>query len=229
GFNDDSPNAFSATSVRSELMRTGNVQSLSAQVPDFVLKEIQTNYRKTFPLTRNDFSAPLLYKLRSLAFLEEMQKLDETEPPHAFSDYLDVGGSLARRIVACMNQYDNYKQFTELLKTKNITYSAISRALVHILLEIKKDLMNEFIEDNCIGYARMLGFREDAAPLLSEIKKNSSIPLISKLKDAPSYLDDTSMKMLQTDIFAAELYEQIACQKFAHPFRSEYTQEIVKI
>ncbi len=228
-FDDNSPGAYSATSVRSELMRTGNVASLSSQVPDFVLKEIQTNYRKTFPLTRNDFSALLLYKLRSLAFLEEMQKLAENGMAHAFSDYLDVSGSLARRIIACMNQYDNYKQFTDLLKTRNMTYSSISRALMHILLDIRKDLMNTFVENDYIGYARMLGFRQDAQPLLTEIKKNSTIPLISKLKDAPSSLDDTSQKMLQSDIFAAELYEQVACSKFSHPFRSEYTQEIIKI
>ena len=149
-FDDDSPGAFSATSVRSELMRTGNVASLSSQVPDFVLREITANYRKTFPLTRNDFSAQLLYKLRYLAFQEAQQKLTESKQAHVFSDYLDVGGSLARRIIACMNQYDKYKQFTDLLKTRNLTYVTISRALMHLMLDIRKDLMDTFIENDYI-------------------------------------------------------------------------------
>ena len=87
--------------------------------------------------------------------------------------------------------------------------------------------MIEFIENDYVGYARILGFRQEASALLTQIKQKSEIPLISKVKDAVSTLDTTSLKMLYSDIYAADLYEQIAAQKFSHPFRSEYAQEIV--
>ncbi len=228
-YHDTGDEALSATSVRSKLMRSDTIASLAKQIPDYVLKEVHTNYKKTFPLSRNDFSHPLLYKLRELAFYEDMPHDVSVSDPHIFSRYLDVPSSLSRRIIACLGQYDNFKQFVSLLKTKNISYSSISRALTHILLEIRRDQMGEYIENDYVGYARILGFREEATPLLSQIKAHTSIPLISKIKDAPSVLDVASMQMLHSDIFAADLYEQFAAQKFSHPFRSELTQEIVKI
>ncbi len=226
-YHDDSEDALSATSVRANLMRSGQIEALREQVPDYVLEEIHTNYQKTFPISRNDYSSILLYKLRELVYSEEIQQLTSVPDTFSFARYLDVSNALSRRIMACINQFDAFKPFINLLKTKNITYSAISRALLHILLEIRKEDMEEFIENDYVGYARILGFRKQASPLLSQIKEHTSIPLISKIKDAPSYLNVTSLKMLSSDIFAAELYEQIAAQKFSHPFRSEYTQEII--
>lgn len=217
----ESEGVFSAMKVRSDLMRTGDIRYLDDQVPDYVLKELMDNHGKTFPLTRNDFSDLLLYKLRSLLYY------DDIEPLRHFETYQDVSRSTAARIAACINQYENFKQFTGLLKTKNVTYASISRSMIHILLDLKKDRMQEWVDNDYVPYARVLGFRESATPLLSQIKKNSEIPLVTKIKDAASLLDPASMKMLRSDIFASELYEQIAAQKFSHPFRSEYTREIV--
>lgn len=228
-YNDESEGAFSATSVRSELMRTRDVRSLGSQVPDFVLSEFNKNYRKTFPITRNDFSSVLLYKLRHIQFFDEIGINKNAFSASEITNFLDVSRALSGRIAASINQYENFKQFADILKTKNFTYASISRGLTHIMLDIKKDRMEEFASEDYVGYARILGFRKDSSELLSAIKRNGSIPLVSKLKDAPSSLDATSLKMLRSDIFAADLYEQIASQKFHHPFRSEYTQEIIKI
>lgn len=228
-YNDDSEGVFSATSVRSELMRTRDVRSLGAQVPDFVMTEFNKNYRKTFPITRNDFSSVLLYKLRHIHFFDEIGINNKSYTHSELSNFLDVSKALSGRIVATINQYESYKQFADLLKTKNFTYASISRALTHIMLDVKKDRMEEFAADDYVGYARVLGFKKESSELMSAIKHNGSIPLISKLKDAPSYLNETSLKMLRSDVFAADLYEQIASQKFHHPFRSEYTQEIIRI
>lgn len=228
-YNDDSEGVLSATSVRSELMRTRDVRSLSSQIPDFVMTEFNKNYRKTFPITRNDFSSVLLYKLRHIQFFDEIGFNKSTFTTTEITNFLDVSKALSGRIAASINQYESFKQFADLLKTKNFTYASISRALTHIMLDIKKDRMEEFAAEDYIGYARILGFKKESSELLSAIKHNGTVPLVSKLKDAPSYLDETSLKMLRSDIFAADLYEQIASQKFHHPFRSEYTQEIVRI
>lgn len=228
-YNDDSEGVLSATSVRSELMRTRDVRSLSSQIPDFVMTEFNKNYRKTFPITRNDFSSVLLYKLRHIQFFDEIGFNKSTFATTEITNFLDVSKALSGRIAASINQYESFKQFADLLKTKNFTYASISRALTHIMLDIKKDRMEEFAAEDYIGYARILGFKKESSELLSAIKHNGTVPLVSKLKDAPSYLDETSLKMLRSDIFAADLYEQIASQKFHHPFRSEYTQEIVRI
>lgn len=228
-YNDDSEGALSATSVRSELMRTRDVRSLSSQIPDFVMSEFNKNYRKTFPITRNDFSSVLLYKLRHIQFFDEIDVHSGNRIGSEMGGFLDVSKGLSNRMSASINQYENFKQFTDLLKTKNYTYASISRALTHIMLDVKKERMDEYAAEDYIGYARILGFKKESSALLSAIKQNGSIPLISKLKDASSYLDATSLKMLRSDVFAADLYEQIASQKFHHPFRSEYTQEIIRL
>ncbi len=229
GYHDTSENALSASGVRSELMRTKDIRSLSSQVPDFVLSEMQRNYHKTFPIIRNDFSSLLAYKLRFIQFEDELLSREESYADKEATTYLDISKSLARRIAAGTNQFESFKQFADLLKTKNIAHASICRGLTHILLDIKKSRMDEFIQNDYIGYARMLGFRKESTPLLSEIKKQSEIPLIAKLRDAKQNLDASSLTMLNSDLFAADLYEQIAGLKFHHPFRSEYTQEIIRI
>ena len=48
----------------------------------------------------------------------------------------DVSPELARRILNQRNHYCSFSQFAELLKTKELTYTRIQRALLHILLNI---------------------------------------------------------------------------------------------
>ena len=63
-----------------------------------------------------------------------------------------------------------------------------------------------------------------------KIKTNSEIPLITKLADAQKILGNTtSYRMLSEDIYAAQIYEQVAAAKFKQPFRSEYSRETVRI
>ena len=129
---------------------------------------------------------------------------------------------LANRIYNCINQFESFEQFCELLKTKELTYSRISRALLHILLEIRKSDMKE------IRYARILGFRESDQWLLSEIKKNSSIPLVSKLTSQKELSED-ACEMLHADIRIANLYLSLITDKFKTPFINEYEHPIVRI
>ena len=60
------------------------------------------------------------------------------------------------------------------------------------------------------------------------MKKNSKIPLITKL---PS-LDSSDLKynnMLKSDIYASDLYETIISNKYKTNFINEYTKQLVKI
>ena len=54
-------------------------------------------------------------------------------------EYADVSEELANRILNRLNDYVSFEQFCEILKTKEMTYARISRALLHILLDIKND------------------------------------------------------------------------------------------
>ena len=79
----------------------------------------------------------------------------------------------------------------------------------------------------------MLGFRESASPLLSAIKKNTEIPLLSKLADAEKQLAPTGLSMLEKDVYASHIYQSVVRNKFPveNPLSeiSEYKRPIIKI
>ena len=200
---------FSSASALRDTIANGDFAKLYGQIPSECMTILEDGYGVRYPIYASDFSLLLKYKL-----------LNETSA--SLIEYADVSEELANRICNRLNDYVSFEQFCELLKTKEITYTRISRALIHILLGVKKSDYNE------IEYARVLGFRETSIDLLSKMKNSSSISLISKLgkTDALSYL---ARNMLEIDLFASNLYESVVTEKFKTPFINELQQKIKKI
>lgn len=168
-------------------------------------------------LTCDDFSALLHYKLL-------------LEQEHGFSEYFDCSCGLSDKIIKNLPAFTNFTDFCSLLKSKDITYTRISRVLIHILLGITvPDSCSQPLTDRKpdVPYARLLGFRKDSAALLSSIKRNSSIPLISKLADASSLLDSHALSMLKQDILAGNIYETAYYNKYKKGLLNEYKQSPV--
>lgn len=196
-----------------EALLTSLLSRLESQMPAPCARILRDAYRTRYPVYADDLSLLLKYRL----LLERKETL---------SRYADVTEELANRIYGSRNSFVSFSQFCDLLKTKDITYSRISRALLHILLDITSEDMENFKKDGGCGYARILGFRKDRAPLLGLLKKNSSIPLITKLPRA-EVLSGTAKKMLERDIFSANLYESVVTEKFRLPFIHECRQQVV--
>ena len=169
---------------------------------------------KSYPLTSNNFSREAGYK----AIYEK---------DNGFEDYFDINKDLSDKIKKQLANFQSFDQFCSLLKSKDVTYSKVSRCLTHILLDIKKDT---YPEDKKAPYARILGFRKDKEALLSIIDKSTSIPLISKLADADTILDENAMNILNKDIKAAHLYDFVsACKYQSKEIVNEFTRQIVII
>ena len=208
----------SASAIRKNLLHTDLhdiCPLLESQVPPASLRLLQTAYQTRYPVCSNDFSLLLKYRLL-------------TENRKSLTAYADITEELANRIANCANELIDFEQFCELLKTKEITYSRVSRALFHLLLNIKKEDVDAYTRTGYCPYAHILGFRRDAAGILKEIKAHASIPLITRLGQAEG-LSDTGKQMLETDIFAANLYESIVTAKFGTPFINEHQQSLVII
>ena len=199
---------FSSASALRQVIADGDFVKLYGQIPCECMPSLEDGYKVRYPVYANDFSLLLKYKL-----------LNETTS--SLVDYADVSEELANRICNRLNDYVSFEQFCELLKTKEITYTRISRALIHILLGVKK---NDYHE---IGYARVLGFRSSSNVLLSELKKSSSIPLLTKLGKDDS-LSDLARKMLGFDIKSSNLYESVVTEKFKTQFINEF-KHVIKI
>ena len=180
---------------------------------DVELNILKDNWGISTPVSSDDFSVLLKYKL----LLENRKSL---------TGYLDITSDLADRICNNLNSYQDFDSFCNLLKTKELTYTRIARSLLHILLDIKKNDYDLYKKDYG-QYVRILGFRKEASPLLHEIKKYSSIPLVSKLSDSVKELDGIALSMLEKDIQAAHIYESVVADKFRQEFRNEFRRQLV--
>ena len=218
----DSPPTASATAIRKFLGHISNenacqfTEVFTSAMPATAL-EILKDYLSTDSLIQaNDFSSILGYRLLTTD-----------------SDFLaDIGDStpdIANRLFKNRMSFSSFEQFCELCKSKDVTYTRMSRVLLHFILGITNQDYLFGKELDYIPYLRILGFRKDASSLLKELKSYTNVPIISKLADASSYLDENVIKMLKADIFAADLYEQICAYKCKKTPKSEYAQEIILV
>ena len=92
--------------------------------------------------------------------------------------------------------------------------------------------LHKYLDMDITPYARMLGFRRSTSELLSSIKKNSTIPLLSKLADAETVLVERennlyAIEMLREEINASHIYNALVYEKFHTQIKNEYEQPIV--
>ena len=94
---------------------------------------------------------------------------------------------MASRLDTRLLEQESWEGRIRQLKTRQYTYTRVSRALLHLLLGITDRDMEEYKSAGYAPYARILGFKKDNAKLLSMIKKQSSIPLITKTARCPAH------------------------------------------
>lgn len=137
-----------------------------------------------------------------------------SERNEGYEKYSDCTKELSAKIVKNIYKYESFMQFCNLLKSKNLTYTRISRVLTHILLGIENDDFNICMDN---PYLRILGFKKSSGELMHLLKKRASAPIITKVADAP-------YELISKDIFAADLYGRLC-----HSQQNEFTHGVVII
>ena len=189
---------------------------VSESNPDIFMESI-----KSKPVLDDDF---LFTVHRSI--LEKLGKGDD------LSEYCDVSKELANTMEKNIFELENknYSDFILKLKSKNFTYTRISRAIFHLLLNHKKKLLEEIkAEKNMAAYPMLLGFRKDAGDLLSELKKRSELPIISKVSNAGDILSPASLKIFENNIYADFLYNSIYFEKYGEKLCNPYRRNVVMV
>ncbi len=147
------------------------------------------------------------------------------ELPHAglLARFLDMSPELAARLEKNSLYFDTFSGRVSQLKTRGYTYTRVSRALLHVLLNITAEQAACFKSLDYVAYARILGFSRHAGPLLSHIKRNASLPLVTKTANARKILGDDGLAMLQTEFYASHLYQSLIFAKSLRRVPNEYS------
>lgn len=185
-------------------------------LPESVYKHLVDN--NTFrPIFMDDFSTIMLYQLITLS------------NSIGFSSFYDITPQLSDMLIKKHKDFSTFTEFCLACKTKDTTYTRINRCLLHILLNMKQDIIETLKSTDDIHYAKLLGFSNIGKETLSHIKKNSSIPIITKPSKAQKDLDNIALTSFMADIHASTIYHSIRAQKYHLPLQNEYTQQIIQI
>lgn len=207
----------SSRALRQAMQSNRSIEELRSHMPEEAYNVLAEYFAQERPLFQNDFSTLLHYKLLS-------------EQAKGYTEYLDVAPDLSDKICKYVYQFTTFSEFCDLLKSKDMTYTRISRCLLHILLNIKKEHMEYYIDNqDSVCYARLLGFREEAKSLLTAIDRNTSIPLITKMADAEKLLTSDGHRMFQQEVQITDIYSSIQAAKSNHRMYHEYTRPMIVV
>ncbi len=207
---------ISAKAIREAIGYGSEIDNLKAYMPRESFKCLKDAVKKNMTVDENDFSGMLIYKLLS-------------ERDQGFSKYLDVSEELSDRICNNLEKFTNVSDFCNLLKTKDKTYTRISRALFHILLDMKEDSVAASDYTGTCPYIRVLGFKKESEALLSEIKTKASVPVLFGYNDAANSLYSEPMKVFKNESRIEDLYFSVQTMKSGTIAKPDLSRPIVVV
>lgn len=138
----------------------------------------------------------------------------------------DLSPELAARLAKPPYFPLSFEERIQALKTRQLTYTRVSRALLHLVLGMCEEDISRWKDEGYALYARILGFRRQSSPLLSCLHKKSSIPLITKMADAAQNLSPSALALLEQEVYASHLYQTVRMKR-SGVFQNEYTEGLV--
>ena len=213
-----SPSLLSAFAIRDEIRRVSSSTCTGGNMEGL---------RRFLLRCMPEEAALLLFRLvqenavlfeDSLDLLLGYRLLQETL--ESLRSYADISEPVARRILHFRNQYSGFLSFTELLKTRDVAQTRISRCLCHLVLELTDTGVSP-------TYARVLGFRKESASLLSAIKEGSRLPLVTKASEVSRVLDAAGTAQYAKGVWASDVYQLLLSRKSRTPFFQEHQKKVV--
>lgn len=216
----------SAKAVRSALFSgSASIDSLREFLPESVWRFFRDH--SGCLLSTDDFSQLLHYKMLA----------EQRSGKDCFVSFYDVSRQLANTLCHKLPGYGGFSDFILACKSKNLTYARISRCLMHILLDMKQDILCALREQDYCQYARVLGFRESRSDMFRLLKSNSSIPIITRPSSARKHLDGLAWEAFLADTNASNIYQSVLFHKMTYashynlPYRmpNELARPIIKL
>lgn len=164
----------SATAIRENI---DNLDKIKETVPNTTLKQLtkETLHKK------EDYFKFLKYKIITEQHLEQYHLVEK-----------DLAVKLKKEIL-CVSSYE---ELIQKVKSKHQTYSKISRALLQILCNYKKE---DAQKNQQLAYIRLLAFNTKGKEYLNRYKKEITLPIISKISKNKN-------KMLELELNTTKIY-----------------------
>lgn len=161
------------------------------------------------PIQSDDFTFLFNSKMNYIIY---KCKGDKNRIINELAAYTDINKDLASRMYNKFNGCEPLSVYCMNVKSKQYTYSRISRAIMHIILDMTDERYKAYAAR--LPYIRILGFDCVGAKYLSSIRKECSTPLITKTGD---YKD-----LLLDDIHCSHIYNEAVYNKCGYRIKDEY-------
>ena len=186
----------SATAIRKAIVE-GRSEILGT-MPNFVGGPLL--YDDQFIIPQEALSDVMLYAIRRMSISDLAAIPDVVE---GFENVLYRSVRSARTL----------SEFYELIKTKRYTLARCKRIVACALLGITSEQVRKLTQSREGSYLKVLAFQKKARPLISEIAKKKTAPLIlrnSDLDDCPAYVrQNVETDLLSTDILSFVTTQEI--------------------
>lgn len=196
----------SATSIRKNLKNGKDLSSLNPYMPKESLNILNNLIKSNYPFVfEEEIYHYVKYKLLTNCV--------------NFNNLFDAKEGLDNKFLKEIYFSSSYEDLIFRVKSKRYTYTKISRLITQIFLSLDNYSANELIKDTNL-YARVLAFNNTGKLILKEMKKNSAIPIITKV---PKNIDNP---LLSLDIQATKAYSILNSK--VNPLSDYFISPIIK-
>ncbi len=185
----------SATAIRKAIIEGRH--DILGTMPNFVGGPLL--YDEHFIIPQEALSEVVLYAIRRMS-AEELANLP------------DVGEGFENVLYRSVRQARTLSEFYELIKTKRYTLARCRRIAISALLGITAEQVKKTMLSREGSYLKVLGFQKKARPLISEIAKRKTAPLILRNSD----LEECSAlvrRNVETDMLSTDILSYVSSQE----------------
>lgn len=171
---------------------------------------LKTDYLHTYPIFEDHLTSILQYCL-----------IMQNDAP----DTVDMTEELYNKLKKT-KLLQSYAAIAESLKSKDLTQTRINRALLHFILDIRKNTMSMYKESGWNHYGHILALNQSGSDVIRQIKRNSDLPVFTKPADGIRFLSDTGRLLFEQDIKATRLYNATVYAVYKTELPDDFTARL---
>ncbi|MBA2870697.1 putative nucleotidyltransferase [Anoxybacillus calidus] len=196
----------SATSLRNALNYSiEHLEKIAPYIPEST-KNMLYEYYSTYRLFHqwNDYFSLLKYRILTMD-INEMREI------------ADMDEGLEYRFKNAAIEAKNFVELIDMVKTKRYTWTRLQRTCTHILTNFTKQQKES---NKKATYIRLLGMSETGRSYLKAVKKQLSLPIISKvslLEDYPIYKQEKKAAFAYISVLPEPLRTKACKEEYTTP------------